>query len=133
MMTFEDETGIESRASRSLLPGYCLESPALSSVYNHPLSPADTVRDDGDGIRDTPAEFRISQCFGDYSTNGEAAQGKVDGLRILRCNIRFRLAHRSVHVCCLCCVKLGSSGSEPILTLRTNETIYFVSSVRSLP
>lgn len=77
MMRFEDETGIESReASRSLLPGYCLENPALSSIYNHQLSPADTVRDDSDGTRDTPADFRLCQCFGDCSTNGEVAQGK---------------------------------------------------------
>ena len=95
MVTFEDETGIESRASRSLLPGYCLENPALSSIYNHQLSPADTVRDDNDGTRDTPAEFGLSQCFGDCFTNGEVAQGKVGRLRTRRYNVLFRLAHQS--------------------------------------
>lgn len=95
-MTFEDETAIESRASCSLLPDYCLESSALSSVYNHQLSPADTVRDDGDGTRDTPAEFRLRQCFGEYSTNGEVAQGKVRRLETRRYKVLFRLAHRSI-------------------------------------
>lgn len=69
---------VEPRTASGLLPGYCVENPAMSSIIcPSTLSPAATVCKDDDVMSDKSApEFKLSQCFGDCSPAEEATQGE---------------------------------------------------------
>lgn len=67
---------VEAHTASGLLPTYCVENPALSSICPSTLSPAATVCKDDDVMNDKSApEFKLSQCFGDCSPAEEATQG----------------------------------------------------------
>lgn len=54
------------------------DSRPISSTSTHrspQISPATTVRTDGDEPGDATTEFKLRQCFGDYSSAEETTQG----------------------------------------------------------
>lgn len=68
---------VEPRTAGGVLPSYCVESPAISSICPSTLSPAATVCKDDDVMSEKSApEFKLSQCFGDCSPAEEATQGE---------------------------------------------------------
>lgn len=75
---------VEPRTASGLLPSYCVETPALSSIVcPSTLSPAATVCKEDDVMSDKVApEFKLSQCFGDCSPAEEATQGERDMVKI---------------------------------------------------
>lgn len=77
---------VEAHTASGLLPTYCVENPAISSMCPSTLSPAATVCKDDDVMSDKNApEFKLSQCFGDCSPAEEATQGErpASGYRII--------------------------------------------------
>lgn len=89
---------VEPRNTGGVLPSYCVESPAISSVCPSTLSPAATVCKDDDVMSDKSApEFKLSQCFGDCSPAEEATQGEQR--RCVRERERDRKRDRET-VCC---------------------------------
>lgn len=81
---------VEPRTASGLLPSYCVENPAVSSIISpSTLSPAATVCKDDDVMSDkTAPEFKLSQCFGDCSPAEEATQGE-------RCVFKWLLPRRA--------------------------------------
>lgn len=88
MIAIGDGIGVEPHAP-SLLPSYCVESTPISSVCSPALSPAATVCGDGDVMRDTAPEFKLSQCFGDCSPAEEATQGETHETMIVSTQLMF--------------------------------------------